>query len=115
MNLPIPTTGWVLPGEGSVTDEFRDTILERPSQDNDIGLGDTVPENDDADLPLGAPRDPLNLDGGAPGNRGGAGTGGNTPVNDLLGDIPWTKIVLAVLAIVTLQAFASGAGEGLTA
>jgi hypothetical protein len=93
-------------------DVVVDTAFENP------GELPFVDSEDSVDLPLGAPRDPLNLDGGPPGPEGGAGSGNNTPANDFLAGIPWNRLAflgaLFVGFIVAVNAFAGGLAQGVT-
>jgi hypothetical protein len=98
-------------GERDAT-SVESTLFERPGE-----LPWIEPGSDTADLPLGSPRDPLNLDGGPAGPTGGAGAGQDTPEREALLNIPWGRILggLAVVGVllVAVNAFAGGLAEGL--
>jgi hypothetical protein len=114
----------------SVTGGERDAnlpesvVFERPGDFPWIEEG-----SDSADLPLGSIRDPLNLDGGAPGPTDGAGEGGDTPttnfgqqfadgLREAISALPWGSIAgfIALLGavLIAINAFAGGLGEGVT-
>jgi len=64
---PLPFTG--VDPKGLIS-----TVFERPAEliGQEPGTVDEGPFEDTVDVPLGAPRDPLNLDGGPPGPAGGS-------------------------------------------
>jgi hypothetical protein len=81
--LPMPTGPLFNPdsdvdigvGGGGTVDKILGAAFENPDEITEPLAGDTIDPAADSDLPLGAPRDPLNFDSGESGPVGGRDDG----------------------------------------